>query len=194
MKRKVIIILTIVGIMLLTSCSKVEDIISGKKDSDQDTANANMEKVVKAIENKDKDGLRLMFSEKAIDQVLDINKSIDELIDYFKGTMISYNDWGGPMVEECMNGDGTGRNWKYLYSSYDVETSEGIYRIYIQDNIEDSENKSKGMWSLYIIKMEDDINTQLAYWGDTDENPGINIGIKNVLPKEDPSLDVIIDE
>lgn len=42
-----------------------------------------------------------------------------------------------------------------------------------------------GIHSLYIIKSEEDTDISFAYWGDGKDTPGINIGIKNVLPKGD---------
>ena len=61
-------------------------------------------------------------------------------------------------------------------------TDKQTYRIAIQDCVIDETNSANvGIWSLYIIKMEDDTDPSFAYWGDGKNTPGININIKNNL-------------
>ncbi len=194
MKRKIIILALIcfVSTLLLSSCSGFVKKYSRFFQDDRSDANAKMDKVLEALKNKDKEALKALFSSKAIAQTENIDKSIDELIEYFKGNFVSYNDWGGPMVEGGINDDGTDRNWKCIYSSYDVETSGEKYRLYIQDfTVDTADEDNVEIHSLYIIKMKDDTDPQFGYWGDGKDTPGINIGIKNVLPKEDPSISAV---
>jgi len=133
-----------------------------------------MDKVLEAIKNKDNVELKALFSQKAIAQAEEFGQSIDDLIDYFQGDFVSYNDWGGPGSFDGLNDDGTGRNWKRIDSTYDVETSEQKYRFAIQEFVQDIADKNNvGVWSLYIIKMED-TDSQFAYWGDGKNTPGIN--------------------
>ena len=159
---------------------------------DQSDANAKMDKILVAIKKKDNDALKAMFSKKAVAESKDIDQSIVELFDFFQGEFVSYNDWSGPMAEGGINDDGTGRNWKELYSSYDVDTSKQKYRFAIQDVVQDTADEDNvGIHSLYIIKMEDDTDPQFGYRGDGKDTPGINFNIKNVLPKEDDSISAV---
>lgn len=154
--------------------------------NDQKISNARMDKILEAVKKEDKEALKAMFSKKAISQAEHFDESIVKLFDFFQGDFISYNDWSGPMAEGGINEDGTGRNWKKLYSSYDVDTSKQKYRLAIQEFIQDTADVDNvGIWSLYIIKMKDDTDPQFGYRGDGMDIPGINFNRKNVLPKED---------
>lgn len=155
-------------------------------------ANAQMDKVLEAIKNKDKIAFKALFSPKAIAKTEDFDQSIIDLFDYFQGDFVSYNDWGGPATFRGINDDGTGRNWKSIESSYDVETSKQRYRFAIQDFIQDTaDTDNVGIHSLYIIKTEDDTDINFAYWGDGKDTPGIHIGVKNTLPKKDDSISAV---
>ena len=44
--------------------------------------------------------------------------------------------------------------------------------------------KNIGIWSFYIIKLQDDTDPQFAYRGDDKFTPGINFNKKNVIPDE----------
>lgn len=194
MKRKLaaVILISSVITLLLTSCSFGGSMFNnffGNKDSlgryshdDQADANAQMDKLLEAIKNKDSHTLKSMFSKNSILQVQEIDQSIDDLFEYFQGDFISYNDWSAINVEEGLNDDGTGRKWKALYSTYDVETSKQKYRIAIQDFIHDTaDTNNVGIHSFYIIKFEDDTDPEIAYRGDDKYTPGINFNIKNTL-------------
>lgn len=176
--------------MLLTSCSLGgQNMWNRFNDTDEKKADARMDKVLEAIKNKDKEALKSMFSKKAITATENFDQSINDLFDFYQGDFVSYNNWGGPMSDGGINEDGTGREWKEIYSSYDVETSKQKYRFAIQEFVQDTADaKNVGIWSLYIIKMEDDTDPQFGYHGDNKDTPGINFNKKNVLPKEDSSI------
>lgn len=160
--------------LLFTSCGGL-----GMFNNDKEVANAQMDKILNAIQKKNRTELESMFSKKAIVEAENFDQSISDLFDYFQGDFISYNDWGGPSGDETWD---YGNKQKILYLSYDVKTSNQEYRFAIQDFTVDTANKNNvGIWSLYIIKMEDDTNPRYAYGGDDKSTPGINIGIKSPL-------------
>lgn len=107
------------------------------------------------------------------------------LFDYYGGDFVSYNNWGGPGVEETRE---DGYRLKEFYSTYDVKTSERTYRFAMQDVTIDIVNPDNvGIRSLYVIKMEDDTDPLFAYRGDGKNTPGINMNIKNYIPPDDES-------
>ncbi len=173
MKRKPVLIISIslMFTLLLCSCS------SGGQSmftSDRELANSKMEKVLEALGNRDRDALVSLFSDKAIAEAEDFEQSVTELLEFYQGEFVSYHGRHGASTREGNNADGTGRRYKYLNSSYDIETSEGIYRFAIRDYILDTADPDNvGIWSLYIIKMEDS-DPNFAYWGDDRDTPGIN--------------------
>lgn len=181
MKKRILLglIIGLTTTILLSSCSfGGSNLWSESNDNDQQIAATRLENVLEAIKNKDKDDLKAMFSEKAIAQAENIDQSITDLFNYYQGDFVSYYDWL-PGAEQVINGDGSGRNWKRLDSTYDVKTSSGEYRIAIYEFVQDTLGKDNvGVWSLYIIRMEDDIDPKLAYVGDGKETPGINIGLQ----------------
>ena len=136
-------------------------------------AKGQLEKVLKALEEKDKETLTDMFSKTAIAKEDDWEKSLEELFDYYQGGFISSVDHCEGTTEEVQLED----KMKYIDSSYDVKTSVGEYRFAIQDYTEDTEEKANvGILSLYVIKMKDDTDQGSAYLGDGKNTPGINVG------------------
>ena len=61
--------------------------------------------------------------------------------------------------------------------TYDFNTNICKYRLAIKWCAQDTSNADNvGIWSLYIIRAEDDITPNHAYWGDCLWTNGINIG------------------
>lgn len=174
MKR--IILLLIVITLFFTSCSLGGSHMFGKLfRSDKEIANESFEKILNAIQNQDNSALKNLFSKKSVAASYDFDGSMTALFNFFKGQMLSYNDWGGPNTSDGMNDDGTGRNWKSIQSTFDVETKEGNYRFAIKTFIKDTaDSDNVGIHSLYIIKAENS-DIQFAYWGDGKWTPGIVI-------------------
>lgn len=88
------------------------------------------------------------------------------------------DDWGGPGVsDEIENGD----RKKSMDLSCDVVTNVREYRfLFLDITVDDYNPDNVGIWSLYVIKKEDDTDPQMGYGGDGKYTPGINIGIKNI--------------
>lgn len=106
--------------LLLTSCSSgdsnmVRDLF---KKNERETANERFEALIGAIQNQDRVALKAFFSEKSLKESQNIEETITALFDYFRGDMLSYNDWGSLGSIGGMNEDGTGRYWKCLYGLF----------------------------------------------------------------------------
>jgi len=186
--RKRFVIAAIFSLILIISLSLCScslggtNMLGGLNNNDQSTANAQMDKVLEAIKNKDKDALKSMFSKKAVAESGNIDNSIDQLFDFFQGNFVSYNDWNAVYTEDTIN---NGDRQKILESTYDVKTSKATYRFAIEEYAQDTaDSDNVGVCSIYIINMEDDTNPQFAYWGDGKWTPGINFNKKNVLQSE----------
>ena len=129
------------------------------------------------------DAIRLQFSNNVLKETQNMDENICLLFDYFKGEMLSYNDWGATETEIGVNDDGKHRNWKKLRSTYDIETTEDKYRVAMEFISKDTADEyNVGIRSLYIIRFEDDTDPQYAYRGDGMDTPGINICEKNIIP------------
>lgn len=165
---------------MLLGCSQEKKVIIGR---DQRKANTVLEKVLDSIQRQDKNAICDLFSPECSSDKEEFEKTINELFEYYKGEVVSYEDGGGLTAEKVVEGD----YYSYtIEASFEVITSEEEYRIAIKYIEEDATNPERvGIQSLYIIRKSDDVNLRSSYYGDWKFTLGINIGIPNKLPKHD---------
>lgn len=171
--KKAFVFLFIVSFSLsLTSC-KIGDQLMGKfYETDDQIAEKRIEQVIEAIQKKNEELLKSMFSEKAISEAENFDESVTELMEFFQGNFESRNEGTYGTNEEF---DEPSSRIKELQSTYDIKTSEQKYRIAILEIIVDTKHPDNvGIKSLYIINAKDS-DMQYAYWGHGKWNPGIVI-------------------
>ena len=185
--KKACCLLMIEAIFLLTSCSfKGETILRFFQNfrisdnpllgNDKLEADAQLEEIINACKNQDRNALKNLFSQKVLDEMPDIDNSIAELFEIFQcDDSLSYYGWAGPNADTGKNFDGTSRLWKRLRSTYDIQTSSQKYRIAIESVVIDTAYPDNvGIHSIYIMQTEAS-DLQYPYWGDGKWTPGINI-------------------
>ena len=174
--KKFCLLLVLSSILLLTSCSLGGGHMPGSIfDDDKTAANTRIEKLLEAIQSKNGDIVKSMFSKNAIADANNIDENIFKLFNCFKGEILSYEDWGGPGVSQGNNDDGSGRIWKILRSTYDVKTSENTYRFAIKEFTTDTADPNNvGVYSIYVINAKD-TDMDVAYWGDGNWTPGLTV-------------------
>ena len=182
--RITLTVLTLVISILLCSCSYFS--ADGNSDtwisSEREESNARMEELLEALDSGDREAVKSIFSQQAIDKSEDFESNLDELMEIYQGEFVSYDDWGSVNTDESFGG---GQRLKILYSTYDVTTTQEVYRIAVKDIVVHNNNEDNvGILSLYIIKYNEDTDTIYAYSGDGNYTPGININIKNVITNE----------
>ena len=162
------------ALIFFSACSMGGNVM----DRDRKIANERMESLLEAIQDKDRNTLQGLFSKTAITQAKNFESQVMRLFDYYQGEVLSYDDWGGPGVsDEIENGD----RKKSMDLSCDVVTNVREYRfLFLDITVDDYNPDNVGIWSLYVIKKEDDTDPQMGYGGDGKYTPGINIGIKNI--------------
>ena len=166
------IILFLISILFFNACT-----VGGREmffDIDDRVIDNKMKQFVKALENQDKDTLKSMFSKRVLDEVEDFDEKLDLLSVFIGEEDLSWNRTGGPGTEEGINDDGTGRIWKEIFATYDIETSERSFHASIKICSKDKSSDAIGIISFCIIRAEDWIE-EYNYWGDLDV-PGIVIG------------------
>ena len=175
MKKMSVLFLTLILELFLSACS-----LGGNgmiMDNDQKIANDKFEEIIEVIQSQNSDMLTALFSKESIDNEETFNNSVEKLFEYFTGTVESYDDWGACHVETTKEDD---QILQIMESTYDVKTTECEYRFAVRYIAKDTVNSDNvGVQSLYVIRMQDDIYTEYAYWGDGKYTPGINIGIPN---------------
>ena len=137
-------------------------------------ANEQLEALLEAIQSKNAQAVKELFSDNAWAESGNMEKSILVLFDYFQGELVSYKNWAGPGVTAKNDADGY---WKQYYSTYDLETTQDKYRLAMEIiTVDTADADNVGIRSLYIIRFEDDTDQNCAYRGDGAYTPGINIG------------------
>ena len=151
--------------------------------NDRLDANHTFEKVLNAIQNKDVDALKSLFSNESLKQIDDFDATAHDLFEYFQGDFISYDDWGGAVAGDMVREGG--KEWYTIQPTYDVKTSKQEYRFAFKEfTVNEFEPDKVGVWSIYVIKKENDTDPKCAYRGDGKWTPGINF--EKVYKREDP--------
>ena len=80
---------------------------------------------------------------------------------------------------------------KKIYGTYDVVTDVGVYRFaFLYVAADSAVVDNVGLRSVYVIKMDEDIDPQYAYRGDHTYAPGIQLGVQNNIPDEFESPEI----
>lgn len=188
MKRKILILAILLITILFSSCSIGDSEMFSRfgkfyNKNDHEVVNSKFEEVLTAIQNKDKKVLKSLFAKNALLKVENFDNSAEELFDYYDGNYTSYDDWGGPMESEEIK---HGERITELCPTYDIITDKGNYRATMKIiSVDTNDSDNIGVWSIYIIKAENDDDLSCAYWGDIKYNDsqyttGININKKSI--------------
>lgn len=177
MKRMILFLLLFS--LSLSGCAALRT-IDAYAQPDEEIANARMEAFLSAVADRDSQALRELFAPNALAEMEDFDAMAAALFDYCSGKFTAYDDWAGPDSSKTMH---YGDVVKTLHATYDIQMEEGNFRIALSLVRTDNTNPDNvGLWSVYIIRAEDDTDLQYAYRGDGEYTPGIHIGIPNTLP------------
>lgn len=166
-------------VSLLLACLNGCGLMLALFDTAEEIAQAQVDAMLSALQAQDATALKALFCQYTLSEVTDFDQTIDELFDYFQGTVTSTYDWGTNSSKERHED----MEKKDLYLSCDVTTTDQVYRIAVHYCVtNDNAPEQEGIVSLYIIKMAEDTDPQYAYHGDDAYTPGIQIGIPNKLP------------
>ena len=113
--------------------------------------NYRFEKVIEALEDKDKDALKAVFSTQALSDADDFDEHMDCLFDFFEGTVESWERLPGGGESE--SGSAGRREMVDLF--YNVNTKENSYSFYMLNYPVDEQNPDNvGLYTLRIVKEE----------------------------------------
>ena len=182
-KHIIVILLCLSNLVLMCSCAvgTLFDSI-GNYFSDipyeHKMANAELDLIIEAIQDRDTDSLKSLFAKDAIERAENIDQSISELFDYFQGSLVSYEAPSGMSINQTWE---NGEKQAIYRIPYLVITSENRYQVAMKLYLNDSGTKE--LYSFCIIKKDDDIDSERAYMPSDIENPGIHVGVKNAIPR-----------
>lgn len=170
MQKPVISSILLLSMLVLSSCS-----IGGSRTGllnmsrDEKIADARMEEVIEALKNKDKDALKALFSQQALDEAGDIDSEIEHLLGFFQGEAYSWVNPSGPTVFESNN---YGHRVKQINSYYLVDTDKQNYFFLLRDYPIDTDHPDNvGLYLLLVVRAEDeekiyDGDQKILYDGD----------------------------
>ncbi len=163
--KKLLLLTTIVGLSLgLSSCGSFSSRLTR---NDEKTADARFKNIIEAIEKRDKEGLKKMFSPSALKEAKDIDDGIEYIMKFYKGKLKSED---GTVVTSDFKEDG--QTGSELQCYYKVKTDEEAYTVFFIDQIIDSKNSDNlGLYMLQIIKQADE--EKEFDWGDKTRCAGI---------------------
>lgn len=149
MKKLLFVITTMMLAFGLTSCSFLER--SGLFRDNEAIGEEYCEKIIDAIENKDADKLKSMFSTNALTEAENIDGGIEYVMDFYQGEFISKE--GNVHTSETINhGEKTIR----LNGIYRVTTEEHEYFVFFVYQYMDTENPDNvGLFMLQIMKQSE---------------------------------------
>lgn len=166
----VFIIIITISVSLL-SCGTLKSAIHVR--SDDTIADTRFQNIVDSLENKDKEGLKKMFSPKALKEAKDIDEGIDYIMEFYKGNVKSKER---ALSRSDSNSDG--ERTSELKVFYTVTTDKDTYIVFfIEEKVDTKNPDNVGLYMLQIIK-ESDQNKEFD-WGTNIKcagvyNPDIN--------------------
>jgi len=166
MKSKKYNILIFISALLLclSSCGNPSLLIG-------DTASmgeARFKDITSAIEDKNTEDLKSLFSTNALKKVENFEGDAEYLFDFFQGNIISTK-----VASAGSGSKNNGERTEEINYKYTVTTSKEKYIVFFTDVLVDTENPdNEGLYMLQIIK-ESDRKEQFDWGGDKTKCPGI---------------------
>jgi len=120
-------------------------------------ADIQVERIFTAIQDKDKKTLKSLFSKKALDEVVDIDKNIDYLFELLQGDVDTWERETWSSSESIDHG----KKSVMIRFSFELKTNQDIYVFYVIDyHTDDINPDNQGLYMLELIKFTDDKDLQ----------------------------------
>jgi hypothetical protein len=157
--KKIVLLILLTNSFMLTSCLyRGGPVYVGEERA----AKKRIKEILAAIENKDKEAMKALFSKKALAEVNDFDEGVDYLFDFFQGDVQSWE------IDAWSSGESIERGKKSIMLRvwYIVTTDKEKYMFFVIDYIKDTMNPDNaGLYTLRVIKAEDE-ETEFGYWQD----------------------------
>jgi len=174
--------LLLAGMLLLSSCSlldrqqintegdgmNTDSSITATADSLEKRSDAMFETILNAIENRDSDTIKALFSEEALEEANEIDAAIEYLFNLFDGEIVSWER----DVQSSDESFRSGRHSRLIHTWYTVHTETGTYLFLLLDY--DKNTIDPNLEGLYTLHGIDDADED-AMWGTWQEMkaPGV---------------------
>jgi hypothetical protein len=146
-------LLTILGVMLLmlslASCIPTSSISSIKEKEQTDEM---AQRIVDALDAKDEEALRAVFSEKALSEADDLDEGIAYIFDQYEGVCIEYKNPGGRISEHF----GVPARTLVADPRLEITTDKGKYVLYFELwVIQEADPEALGVYRMRLFDYED---------------------------------------
>ena len=176
--KKLLSIIIIIALSFsLISCKSAGSMISDRKaelnsSDDRGTANKQFDKIMEALKNNDKGGLKKMFSPNALKEAKNIDGGIDYIMEFYKGKIKSKDAAKDDAALEVSDYNDGGEKTSELKVYYTVTTDQDTYIVFFIKQLVDYKNPDNvGLYMLQIIKESDEDNE--FDWGTYKRGAGI---------------------
>lgn len=160
--KKVLFLITIITLSLSVSACGPSLLYKQLIRNDEKASETRLQNIIAALENKDTEGLKKMFSPNALKEAKNIGDDIKEAMDFYKGKVQTTD---GTYSASDLKNDG--RMTSELNCSYMLKTDAGDYTIYFVDKKIDSKDPdNEGLYILEIIK--EPLEQECLYWDNDD--------------------------
>ena len=135
-----------VSLISLSSCFGLRSTSEGRR------ADERIEDIVSAIENKDKEALKSLFSKIAIEEAENFDSDADYLFELIQGNIESWERDGWSSGGRNNHGKRT----MMIRYVFDLVTDEDVYRFFVIDYNEDTiDPDNEGVYMLELIEFTD---------------------------------------
>ena len=129
--------------------------------SDSHIVDDRMEQLKTALNNRDKEQLKGMFSKQALSEAERFDENLEALFGLVDEEIVSWEKPTGPTTFENIN---HGHKTKKIQALYKINTSDQEYAVFILENAVDTDNPDNvGLYALRVVRAEDK-GKLMGYW------------------------------
>ncbi len=124
--------------------------------TDDEDAAEKMSRIIEYINERDKEGLKSMFSDRALEEAENFDENAELLFDFIEGDIVSFEKSDGQYVSESVD---YGEIVREVASFFLVETDRESYSFLINDIPRDDVNEeNEGIYMLLVVLKENEMD------------------------------------
>ena len=163
-KQGVILLIVLSFVSLFNGCS-LKDI----KPYEDRLAEKKCQEILSAIDNKDADSLKALFSKQSLADATDLDQGVEYIFSIVSGELQSFE------IDHIHTSDVLGSQHSKMFDAYfTITTSDNDYRMYFSYWYENSVNPDMiGVYRIKLVTRETIDNTADFKWGEVSSPAGI---------------------
>lgn len=148
-KKLNVVICCVILCASLGGCMSREERLTRELGSDQRTSDQITEAIVAALDAKDANALKELFSDSTLQEATDLDQQINDIMDFYQGKMVNYSGDANSKTHIKYGEE----EEKELTGYYELTTDKEIYEIgYIYTSINKEYLEKVGLSKLEIVK------------------------------------------